>query len=133
MYDNLTDENFILYCARNYDNPQCHSTDEFLEDLQRIKYIKKLVTRYVENGDLKERLIINHLTILNNVFGPDALCRILYLKMRPQYPYLKPFLILLNILPDQFYNVRGESVIKTDIIPMDDAIVKKLRELSNGQ
>jgi hypothetical protein len=133
MYDKLTDENFILYCARNYDNPQCHSTDEFLEDLQRIKYIKKLITRYTENGDLKERLILNHLTILNNVFGPESLCRILYLKMRPQYPYLKPFLILLNILPDQFYNVRDEGVIKTDIIPMDEHIVKKLRELSNGQ
>jgi len=133
MYDKLTDENFILYCARNYDNPQCHSTDEFLEDLQRIKYIKKLITRYTENCDLKERLILNHLTILNNVFGPEPLCRILYLKMRPQYPYLKPFLILLNILPDQFYNVRDEGVIKTDIIPMDETIVKKLRELTNEQ
>jgi len=133
MYNKLTDENFLLYCAHNYDNPQCHSTDEFLEDLQRIKYIKKLITRYTENGDLKERLILNHLTILNNVFGPEPLCRILYLKMRPQYPYLKPFLILLNILPDQFYNVRDELVIKTDIIPMDETIVKKLRELTNEQ
>jgi hypothetical protein len=133
MYDKLTDENFLIFCARNYDNPQCHSTDEFLEDLQRIKYIKKLITRYTENGDLKERLILNHITILNNVFEPEVLCRILYLKMRPQYPYLKPFLILLNILPDQFYNVRDEEVIKTDIIPMDETIVKRLREMTNGQ
>lgn len=132
MIDKLTDENFILFCAQNYDNPQCHSTDEFLEDLQRIKYIKKLITRYVENGELKERLILNHLTILNNVFGAEALCRILYLKMRPQYPYLKPFLLLLNVLPDMFYNVREEVVIKTDIIPMDQNIVNKLRELTNG-
>jgi hypothetical protein len=132
MYDKLTDENFLIYCAKIYDNPQCHSTDEFLEDLQRIKYIKKLITRYTENGDLKERLILNHLIILNNVFGAEFLCRVLYLKMRPQYPYLKPFLILLNILPDIFYNVRDETVIKTDIIPMDNKIVEKLRELNNG-
>jgi len=132
MYDKLTDENFLIYSAKIYDNPQCHSTDEFLEDLQRIKYIKKLITRYTENGDLKERLILNHLIILNNVFGAEFLCRVLYLKMRPQYPYLKPFLILLNILPDIFYNVRDETVIKTDIIPMDNKIVEKLRELNNG-
>ena len=132
MYEKLTDENFILFCARNYDNPQCQSTDEFLEDLQRIKYIKKLITRYNESGELKDRLILNHLIVLNNVFGPEALCRILYLKMRPQFPYLKPFLILLNILPDVFYNVREEAVIKTDIIPLDDKIVRKLRETSNG-
>jgi uncharacterized protein (DUF1919 family) len=131
MYEKLTDENFLIYCAKVYDNPQCHSTDEFLEDLQRIKYIKKLITRYVENSDLKERLILNHLIILNNVFGGEFLCRILYLKMRPQYPYLKPFLILLNILPEVFYNVRDELVIKTDIIPMDNKIVEKLRELTN--
>ena len=131
MYEKLTDENFLIYCAKIYDNPQCHSTDEFLEDLQRIKYIKKLITRYVENSDLKERLILNHLIILNNVFGGEFLCRILYLKMRPQYPYLKPFLILLNILPEVFYNVRDELVIKTDIIPMDNKIVEKLRELTN--
>jgi len=127
----LTDENFLLFCAQNYDNPQCHSTDEFLEDLQRIKYIKKLITRYTENGDLKERLILNHLIILNNVFGPEALCRIMYLKMRPQFPYLKPFLILLNILPEQFYNVRDEIVIRTDIIPMDSNTIKKLRDITN--
>jgi hypothetical protein len=69
-----------------------------LEDIKRIKYIKKLVKRYVENGDLKERLILNHLTILYNVFGAEHLCRILYLKMKIQYSFIKPFLIMLNII-----------------------------------
>lgn len=125
----LTDKNFILYCASHYDNYQFHSTEEFIEDINRIKYIKKLITRYVEKGELKERLILNHIIILNNVFGPDVLCKILYLKLKPQMIYLKPFLILLNILPDKIHNVNDEKVIDTNLIPMDGNIVEKLRKI----
>lgn len=132
MYDNLTDENFLLYCAKYYDNPQCHSTEEFLEDLNRIKYIKKLITRYIENGDLKERLILNHITILYNVFGAEALCRILFLKMRKQLTYIKPFLLLLNILPEKVYAIGEENFIDTNSISMDPNIIKALRVLSDG-
>lgn len=132
IFEHLTDENFLIYCARHYDNPQCHSTEEFMEDLKRIKYIKKLITRYVESGDLKERLILNHIIILSNVFGPDHLARILYLKMKPQYKYIKPFLVLLNILPERLLNVKGEKIIDTDMISMDETIIKQLRVLSNG-
>ena len=63
MNDYIDDFNFLLFCAKNYDNAQCHDTEEFYEDLRRIKYIKKLVTRYIITGDLKERLILNHLII----------------------------------------------------------------------
>jgi hypothetical protein len=132
IFENLTDDNFLIYCAKHYDNPQCHSTEEFMEDLKRIKYIKKLITRYVENGDLKERLILNHLTILYNVFGAEHLCRILYLKMKPQYSYIKPFLIMLNIIPERLFNIKDEKIIDTNTIPMDENIVKILRALSNG-
>lgn len=132
IFENLTDENFLIYCAKHYDNPQCHSTEEFMEDLKRIKYIKKLVTRYVESGDLKERLILNHITILSNVFGADHLSRILYLKMKPQYKYIKPFLVLLNIMPGRLLNIKTEKLIDTDTIPMDETIIKQLRKLSNG-
>ena len=132
IFENLTDDNFLIYCAKHYDNPQCHSTEEFMEDLKRIKYIKKLVTRYVENGDLKERLILNHLTILYNVFGAEHLCRILYLKMKPQYSVIKPFLIMLNIMPERLLNIKDEKIIDTNTIPMDENIVKILRALSNG-
>jgi len=130
-FEHLTDENFLIYCARYYDNPQCHSTEEFLEDIKRIKYIKKLVTRYVENGDLKERLILNHLIILHNVFGAENLCRILYLKMKPQYTYIKPFLVMLNIMPERLTNIKDEKIIDTNLIPMDDNIVKVLRAVTN--
>lgn len=132
IFENLTDENFLIYCAKHYDNPQCHSTEEFMEDLKRIKYIKKLVTRYEESGDLKERLILNHITILSNVFGAEHLSRILYLKMKPQYKYIKPFLVLLNIMPERLLNVKNEKLIDTDTIPMDETIIKQLRKLSNG-
>jgi hypothetical protein len=132
IFENLTDDNFLIYCAKHYDNPQCHSTEEFMEDLKRIKYIKKLITRYVENGDLKERLILNHLTILYNVFGAEHLCRILYLKMKLQYSFIKPFLIMLNIMPERLLNIKDEKIIDTNIIPMDENIVKILRALSNG-
>lgn len=129
MKNELNDKNFLLFCAHCYENYQFSSTEEFIEDLNRIKYIKKLITRYVENDDLKERLILNHIIILNNCFGPEVLCKILYLKLKDQMKYIKPFLILLNILPDKIYNVNGESVILTDLIPIDDLIVKRLRKV----
>ena len=130
MYsDFLSDDNFLMYCAKHYENPQCHSTEEFIEDLKRIKYIKKLITRYIENGELKERLILNHLIILCNVFGPEHLSKILYLKMKPQFKYLKPFLILLNVLPKTLYNIKNEKVIDTDEIIMDEKIISSLRKV----
>jgi hypothetical protein len=125
----LSDDNFLMYCAKHYENPQCHSTEEFIEDLKRIKYIKKLITRYIENGELKERLILNHLIILYNVFGPEHLSKILYLKMKPQFKYLKPFLILLNVLPKTLYNIKDEKVIDTDEIIMDEKIISSLRKV----
>lgn len=128
MHENLTDKNFLLYCASKYDN-QYASTEDFIEDLNRIKYIKKLVTRYVEYGELKERLILNHIIILNNCFGPEALSRILYLKLKPQMKYVKPFLVLLNILPEKIYNVNEEKVIDTNLIDMDSKVVAKLRNV----
>ena len=125
----LSDDNFLMYCAKHYENPQCHSTEEFIEDLKRIKYIKKLITRYIENGELKERLILNHLIILCNDFGPEHLSKILYLKMKPQFKYLKPFLILLNVLPKTLYNIKDEKVIDTDEIIMDEKIISSLRKV----
>ena len=132
MHEKLSDENFLIYCARHYDNPHCLSTEEFIEDLKRIKYIKKLVTRYVENKDLKERLILNHLIVLYNVFGAEHLPRILYLKMKSQFEYLKPFLLLLDVLPDRLYNIRDEKIIDIDMIPMDQKIVAELRNIKNA-
>lgn len=129
--ENLNNENFLIYCAKCYDNPQCLSTDEFIEDLKKIKYIKKLITKYIDAGELKERLLVNHLITLTNVFGPTHLPRILYLKMGAQFQYIKPFLIYLNVLPEKMYNIGNEQIIDTNLIPMDTNIVDKLRKMSN--
>lgn len=129
MSDILTDKNFLLFCAQHYDNSRYTSTEEFLEDINRIKYIKKLITRYVENGDLKERLLLNHIIILYNCFGPEVLCRILYLKLKPQMKYIKPFLVFINALPEKIYNVGDELVIDTNLIDMDQTIINRLRKV----
>ena len=126
MFDVLTEENWMLYAIKFYENPHCVSYDEFVEDIRRIKYIKKLLTRYLETGDLKERLILNHIIILNNVFETTALVRILFLKMEKYLPQIKPFLVLLNILPDQVYNVKIKGLIPTNVIPFDKGISSAL-------
>ena len=111
IVETLTHKNYLLYCARYYDNPQCIDVQEFKEDLNRIKYIKKLITRFEQKGELKEQLIYNHILTLYNVFGAAHLPRILYLKMRDQLQYITPYLIALNCLPKTLYNIDGEAVI----------------------
>ena len=125
----LTDKNFLLFCAHHYNSSHYALTEDFIEDINRIKYIKKLVTRYIDTGELKHRLILNHIIILNNCFGPEILCKILYLKLKSQMKYIKPFLILLNILPEKLYNVNDEKVIDTNFIEMDQTIIDRLREI----
>lgn len=126
----LTEENFLLYCAKHYDKRYYVDDEEFLTDLNRIKYIKKLLTRYEQEGDLKERLILNHIIVLNNVFGPHHCSRILFLKFQNNMPKIKPFMVLLNILPENVYNVNEElTVYNMDMYSMDENIVKKLKEL----
>lgn len=131
MNDHLSDENFLVYCAKVYDNPAMHSTDEFMEDLARIKYIKKLLTRYLETGELKERLILNHVITLHNCFGMH-LCKILFLKMERQFSLVKPFLIAINALPKKIYNVGKYTVVDTDDFSLDRKIVQSLRGIYNG-
>lgn len=125
----LTDKNFLLYAKQHYDWAKCLDEQEFYDDLRRIKYIKKLITRYTETGNLKERLILNHLTVLGNVFPPEVLIRIIYLKMQPQMPYLKPFLLLMGVLPDRIHNIQEINTIDTDLISLDQGIVDRLRRI----
>jgi hypothetical protein len=128
----INDKNFILFCASHYDNYEYNSTEDFFDDLKRIKYIKKLVTRYVEKGDLKERLILNHIIVLNNCFGAEITAKILFLKLKSRLHYIKPFLIFLNILPETLYNVGGEKIIDTNMVSMDQEIINRLRKIGKG-
>lgn len=126
MYENLTEENFMLFAAKYYENPHCTDLLEFHDDLKRIRYLKRLFKKYEQTGDLKERLILNHLLVLYNVFEHRAMTRILVFKLEKQLEYLKPFLIFLNYWRTDIGNVNGKQIVDTDI-SLDDNIVKKLR------
>jgi len=128
--DKLDESNFLLYAAKHYENTQCYDTIEFYDDLKRFKYIKRLFNRYAEEGDLKERLILNHIIILNNVFGPEATSKMLFLKCRGLEEYLKPFLLFLNILPEKIENVGIDNrTIYTLEIKMNTYILEQLRKI----
>ena len=129
MNEKLTNENYLIFCAQHYNGNKYYTTEEFVEDLNRVKYIKKLITRYIENDDLKERLILNHIIILNNCFGPEILSKILFLKLEQQMKYVKPFLVLLNILPEKIHNVGDYEILNTDMIEMDQSIIQILRKI----
>ena len=125
----LTNANFLLFCAKFYSNPHCTSYEEFLNDVRRLKHIKKLITRYEKTGEFKTRLILNHIIILNNCFGNEAACKIMWLKMGKHLRYIKPFLILLNTLPDILYDIEAKGPIYTDEIEMDQHVINSLREI----
>ena len=126
----LDDSNFMLYAAANYDNPQCYDTDEFYDDLKRFKYLKRLFNRYKETGELKERLILNHLIVIYNVFGPTPATRLLFFKLDGYYDLLKPFLMLMNQMPEIVYGIGPENKdIKSVDLSMDSSIIKSLRKI----
>ena len=102
MYEKITPQNVVMYAIKNYDNPQCEGEKEFEDDLKRFKYIKRLLRRYYDTGILKERLLLNHLIVLNNVFSMEAATTLLLYKIQPTYwPALKSFLIFLNSISDK--------------------------------
>ena len=128
--DKLDETNFLLYAAKHYDNPHCYDTLEFYDDLNRIKYIKRLFNKYQECGDLKERLILNHIIVLCNVFGPQHAGRILFFKLNGFYECLKPFLEILGYMPEKITNIGFIPYeIKSKDIVSDKYIENILRNL----
>lgn len=127
--DDLNEGNALIYAAKHYDNPHFFDTIEFYEDLSRFKYLKKLFNRYEETGEINERLVLNHLIVIYNVFGVEAATRLLFLKMENYGPYIKPFLILLNYLPENVFGVAGRTIKSSEIV-MDNNIVNKLRKIN---
>ena len=123
--DFVDDESFILFAAKHYENAQCYGTEEFYDDLKRFKYLKRLFGKYEETGELRERLIINHLIILYNVFG-NITTTMLFYKLTEYYSYLVPFLVLLNRLPSK---VNIGTIVHTSDIQMDKNIVEVLRKI----
>ena len=128
FFEDLNEKNFILYAMKHYENPQCLTEQDFYNDLKIIKYIKRLLNRYKIDGDLKERLILNHLIMLGNVFPFEVLARILFLKISENYwPALKTFLIYLDGMPEIIQSVNGKVIISSDI-RVDMRIAQNLRK-----
>jgi hypothetical protein len=128
MIDNLTEDNFIIYAMKSYDRPNCIMS-EFEEDIKRIKYVKRLIKRYKTTGDLKERLILNHIIILSNVFGTYPSVRLLFFKMdKEDYEILKTFLLFLNFMPKTINGINGKNIHSSDI-SIDVFVGKRLRDV----
>jgi hypothetical protein len=131
LFENLTDDNFMLYAVKCYDTPNC-VLSEFHEDIKRIKYLKRLIRKYKQSGDLKERLILNHIIVLGNVFGTPATIRMLFFKLEePDYALLKTFLIFLDILPEVVPGINGKNI-HTKLIPVDMDVANRLRAIIKG-
>ena len=101
MYEKITNDNVIMFAIKHYDNPQCEGEKEFYDDMKRFKYIKRLLRKYKETSILKERFLLNHIIVLNNLFGPEACVTLLLFKIQQEYwETLKSFLLFLNIIRD---------------------------------
>jgi len=125
----IDESNFILFAAQSYDNPQCMDETEFFDDLKRFKYLKRLFNKYKENGELKERLVLNHLTILYNLFDQGA-TRMLFFKLRNYLDILIPFLVVLGRLPTKVegLGIQGRIVYTKDV-EVDPYVVDLLRSI----
>ena len=99
-FDELNEHNYMLFAIKFYDNPQSVTREDFEDDLERIKYIKRLLKRYKNTGELKVHLILNHLTVLFNVFNEAAVPLLFYNLEEDLWPYIKSFLLFLNRLPE---------------------------------
>ena len=101
MYEKITNENIMMFAIKHYDNPQCEGEREFYDDMKRFKYIKRLLRKHKDTGVLKERLLLNHIIVLNNLFGAEACVTLLLFKIQGEYwETLKSFLLFLNMIRD---------------------------------
>lgn len=120
----LAESTFLLFASKHYDNPQCSDITEFEEDLKRFQYLRKLFGRYRQDDDLKERLILNHLIIIYNVFGPEA-TNMLFMRLHEYHEYLKPFVEYLNFMPE--FIMYEDVVLHKSNISSDTFISEKLK------
>jgi hypothetical protein len=121
----LTEDNFLLYAMHHYDNPQCHNIQEFEKDIRIFLYLKKLITRYKQSEELRERLILNHIIVLYNVFG-DAATNMLFYKIDKQYwDVLVTFLVYLEKMPESV----PQYGLRTSDISLDETIINALRKI----
>lgn len=121
LFETLDDDNFVLYAAKSYYNPTCIDAEEFYQDLKRFKYIKKLITKYLDTGHLSTNLLLNHFVVIFNVFGIESGLRMLEFKLinESNIHVIKPFLIYLKIITNDKYIG----------ISMDKNVIEELRKV----
>ena len=128
MFEDLNEDNFVMYAAKSYTSPNCLMS-EFEGDLKRTKYLKRLFRRYKATKIIKERLILNHIILLSNVFGLEATARILFFRIdEKDYDALKTFLLYLNIMPEVVKGINGKNIPSSEI-NMDENVAELLRNL----
>jgi len=129
MVVDLTEDNFMIYAIKHYDNPFCKGMNEFLDDLKRFKYLKRLLRKYSVYNDLKERLILNHIIVIYNLFGYEAATKMLFYKIEKKYwSQLKTFLVFLNYMPLKLIVSKGIEIQDSEI-PLDENIIEILRKI----
>lgn len=129
MNFDLTEDNFTLFAIKHYDNPACRGIEEFNDDLKKFRYLKRLFNKYSEGKELKERLILNHLVVIYNLFGIEAATKMLFLKIEKQFwSQLKTFLFFLNYMPVGDIRVNGENI-KGYEIPLDEDVLMALGKI----
>ena len=120
LFDDLNNDNFELYAARYYDNPSCLDVQDFYDDLARFKYIIRLLRKYRETGIIQERLVLNHIISIYNVFNIYAANRMMFYRIESDlWPQIKTFLVYLNYIPETQYQD----------ITIDVKIAKKLQAI----
>jgi len=125
-FDDLTNDNILIYAVKAYDKPNCIMS-EFKEDMKRFNYLKRLFKRYRKIGELREQLVLNHLVVICNVFGPEVATRILFFKMsKDDFPALKTYLLFLSCMPEKVRGIKGQDLISSEI-PVDMTIADILR------
>ena len=121
-FTELNESNYMLFAIKFYDNPQSVTREDFESDLKRIRYVKRLLKRYQNNGELKVHLILNHLTVLFNVFHEAAVPILFYNLEKDLWPSIKSFLIFLN-------RVHENPKTKVHEIEADEYCLQQLKEL----
>jgi hypothetical protein len=121
-FDELNEDNYILFAIKHYDNPQAVTQEDFFDDLSRFKYIKKLLRKYIKTGDLKTSLLINHFIIVFNIFNEAALPLLFFKIEKELWSSMKTFLVFLNRVPDYPKTFINE-------IPVDDNCMKILQSI----
>jgi hypothetical protein len=129
MIFELTEDNFVMFAVKHYDNPGCLGMEEFYDDLKRFKYIKRLLRKHDVGKNLKERLILNHIIILGNLFGVEATTKMLFFKLEEKFwPQIKTFLVFLNYMPMKIIVTSGIEIVDNDI-PLDETVLETLKKI----